>query len=71
MPDEIQAPLAINEPVYTANELAEKSKLHPSTIRRLFRAEPGVITLGRQHLTLRIPASVARRVLQNLTVAPR
>jgi hypothetical protein len=68
-------PDAIEEPVYTPDELAAAKKLHPSTVRKLFIDEPGVIRLGhhagrkrRQYFTLRIPASVAQRVFQRMTV---
>jgi hypothetical protein len=66
---------AINEPVYTAEELAQSRKLHPTTIRKMFVDEPGVIRLGhggrrgrRQYYTLRIPHSVAERVFRRMTV---
>jgi hypothetical protein len=65
----------IDEAVYTPEELAEWKKLHPTTIRKLFVDEPGVIRLGqgsrcgrRRYYTLRIPHSVARRVFGRLTV---
>jgi hypothetical protein len=64
-----------DEPVFTPEELAAARKLHPATIRRLFVDEPGVMRLGhagsgrrRQYFTLRIPASVARRVFERMTV---
>jgi hypothetical protein len=64
------------EIVYTANELARARKLHPSTVRKIFVREPGVIRLGhprssgrRQRFTLRIPASVAERVFGLMTVS--
>jgi hypothetical protein len=64
-----------NEQVFTAEEIAKAKKLHPATIRKLFIDEPGVIRLGhhagrkrRQYFTLRIPASVAQRVFQRMTV---
>ena len=55
---------------YTPEELAALWKLDPSTIRRMFRDEEGVMKYGRtgttngrrEYLTLRIPESVARRV---------
>jgi hypothetical protein len=58
------------EPHVTPQELAETWKLDVSTIRRWFIDEPGVLKYGKQsrrdgkrnYLTLRIPASVARRV---------
>lgn len=65
-----------NEPVFTAGELALRTKLHPETIRKMFRDEPGVLRIGgrsrtrRQHFTLRIPQTVAERVLGRLTVQP-
>ena len=58
---------------YTVAELSELWCFSQSTIRRLFRKEPGVIKLDRQasksrqgYTTLRIPASIAQRVLQRL-----
>jgi hypothetical protein len=64
-----------DEPVFTPEELAAARKLHPATIRKLFVDEPGVFRLGhkgsgrrRQYFTLRIPASVAARVFQRMTV---
>jgi hypothetical protein len=65
----------IEEPKYTSEELAKLTKLHPSMIRKMFIDQPGVIRIGhtgtgkkRQYFTLRIPASVAARVLGELTV---
>jgi hypothetical protein len=73
--DTPKIPGLTDEPVFTAEELATLKKLHPSTIRRLFLDEPGVIRLGHsgsrkrhQHFTLRIPRSVADRVFQRMTV---
>jgi hypothetical protein len=59
------------------SELAKSWGLHPSTIRRMFEKEPGVILIGepsrrvgralkRRYLTMRIPQSVADRVHQKL-----
>jgi hypothetical protein len=66
---------ALNETVYTAEELAKLKKLHPSTIRKMFLDEPGVLRIGhaglrhrKQHFTIRIPASVAERVFGDMTV---
>jgi hypothetical protein len=66
---------ATDEAIFTAEELAASKKLHPSTIRKMFMNQPGVIRLGhpafaerRQYFTLRIPASVARRVFAGMTV---
>ena len=61
---------------YTVQEIGELWNLHPSTITRLFRDEPGVLKLGsmrsrrgrRSYVTLRIPASVVERVHRRLTV---
>jgi hypothetical protein len=61
---------------YTVQEIGELWNLHPSTITRLFRDEPGVLKFGsmqsrrgrRCHVTLRIPASVVERVHRRLTV---
>jgi hypothetical protein len=63
------------EPVYTPQELSTLWKFDQSTIRRMFIDEPGVLKLGhqsrrdgkREYITLRIPASVARRVYQRKT----
>jgi hypothetical protein len=60
------------EVFFTPQELAERWKVHPSTIQRIFMDEPGVMKLGRterrnrkrQYVTLRIPASVALRVYE-------
>jgi hypothetical protein len=60
---------------YTPEELAAIWKLDPSTIRRMFRDEAGVMKYGRtgtngsrrEYFTLRIPASVATRVYQKRT----
>jgi hypothetical protein len=69
---QIQAPQEI---FYTPAELAKALKVHPETIRKTFRDEPGVLKLGgptqrgrRARFTLRIPASVAARVLAAMSV---
>lgn len=66
---------AIDEIVYTADELAARLKLHPATIRRMFIDEPGVIRLGhaglrgkKQYYSLRIPSSVVQRVVGRMKV---
>jgi hypothetical protein len=71
----MQSTQILNEPVFTAEELAQSRKLHTATIRKLFIDEPGVIRLGhggrrgrRQYFTLRIPHSVAERVFSRMTV---
>lgn len=59
------------------SELAEAWGLHPSTVRRMFEKEPGVILIGepsrrvgralrRSYFTMRIPESVVERVHQKL-----
>lgn len=70
-----QTPTAHEEAVFNVEELAASKKLHPSTIRKMFANQPGVIRLGRdasgnrrRYFTLRIPASVARRVFRAMTV---
>lgn len=63
--------LSALEPHYTVAELSELWSFSPSTVRRLFRAEPGVIKINRKsskhkkrdYISLRIPASIAQRVL--------
>ena len=62
------------EPHFTPGEIGKATKLHPATVRRLFQDEPGVVRIGRlvgrgrkrPYVTLRIPASVAARVLERL-----
>ena len=57
---------------FTADELGEIWKLDPTTIRRMFQDEPGVLKIGkanrrdgkRDYVTLRIPEAVALRVYQ-------
>ena len=65
----------MDEPKYTLAEIAENWKVHRTTARRLFIDEPGVVKLGhgprrgkRQHFTIRVPHSVAVRVLGKLIV---
>jgi hypothetical protein len=60
---------------YTTRELAKWTKLHRSTVQRLFVDEEGVVKLGcptrrgkRQYFTLRIPQSVVERVFRRMTV---
>jgi hypothetical protein len=60
---------------FTPQELAELWVLDPSTIRRIFIDEPGVLKYGnssirsgrREYVTLRIPESVARKVYAKRT----
>lgn len=61
---------------YTVKELGTLWKLSSNTVTRLFRDEPGVLKIGRDHpprgrrnyTTLRIPESVVQRVYRQLTV---
>jgi hypothetical protein len=73
--NEPQTTTEIEETIFTSEELAASKKLHPSTIRKMFFDQPGVIRMGhpasrdrRRYFTLRIPASVARRVFAGITV---
>jgi hypothetical protein len=64
-----------DEDYLTPQDIAAKLKVHPKTIQRMFIDEPGVLILGeesrrdgkRQYVTLRIPPSVAKRVLSQKT----
>lgn len=56
-------------------ELAKRFRAHPTTIRKTFLNEEGVIKLGhpargkrRQYFTLLIPESVVQRVFGKMTV---
>jgi hypothetical protein len=57
---------------FTVLELAGIWKLSRQTVRRIVENEPGVVRLGedrpgvRRHQTLRVPASVARRIYLRL-----
>jgi len=72
----IGAPTSISfEKHYTPFELAERWKVSPQTIRRLFCREPGVLMFGspetrfkRKRETMRIPASVAERIHAKLHI---
>jgi hypothetical protein len=63
------------EDFLTPQDIAAKLKVHPKTIQRMFIDEPGVLILGKESrrdgkrpcITLRIPPSVAQRVLQRKT----
>lgn len=60
---------------YSAKELAELWSLDPSSVRRLFQDEPGVLKIGRSgrrdgkrdYVTLRIPESIAARAHERLS----
>ncbi len=63
------------ETLYTPQQVARKWELDVSTVRRIFLDELGVIKIGkenrrdgkRSYVTLRIPGSVADRVLRDKT----
>ena len=65
-------PLEPNEQCLTTAEIAERLKLNPETVRRLFLEEPGVLVIScprrgrRVYRTLRIPEHVFQRVLTRL-----
>ena len=65
--------VAVDEPLLTIPEVADRLKVKEDTVRRLFVNEPGVIVIcfprkgKRVYRTLRIPESVLRRVLTRLT----
>lgn len=76
-PDEQPAPApAPPEPeCVTPEELARRWHVSPTTIRRWFRDEPGVLQWGeaisrpgrkRAHLSMRIPLAVAERVWRRM-----
>jgi hypothetical protein len=44
--NELHTPNPIPEPIFTAEELAGRIKLHASTVRKLFVDQPGVIRIG-------------------------
>jgi hypothetical protein len=65
---------SVPEIIYTTAQLAEQWQLSVDTLRSLFEHEPGVLILQRdrrgirKYRTLRIPASVAKRVYNRLMV---
>ena len=69
----LKAQIQLDERCLTVTEVAERLKVKPDTVRRLFMNEPGVIVIGfprkgkRVYRTLRIPASVYQRVVTRLT----
>ena len=74
MRERMQAPLEVAfDEHFTVQELAASLKYSRRTVQRIMEKEPGVVRLGeerpgkRRHFTLRIPASVARRVYLRLT----
>jgi hypothetical protein len=74
MRERMLAPLEVAfDEHFTVQELAAKWKYSRRPVQRIMEKEPDVVRLGeerpgkRRHLTLRIPASVARRVYLRLT----
>lgn len=63
------------EPHYTPEQVAEWWHVDPKTVRRLFRAEDGVLRFSakgnqrRGYTSLRIPESVLRRVHERMSRA--
>jgi hypothetical protein len=75
MAEAIHALDLLQEEVFTSDEVAKLMKLHPSTIRKMFVDEPGVLRFGHpgdrgrsQYFSLRIPSSVVERVLTRMLV---
>lgn len=68
----IKSQIQIDEQCLTVAEVAERLKVKPDTVRRLFMNEPGVIVIRfprkgkRVYRTLRIPGSVYQRVVTRL-----
>jgi hypothetical protein len=66
-------PVPVDDQCLTVAEIAERLKVKPDTVRRLFINEPGVIVIrfprkGRRlYRTLRVPLSVYQRVVTRLT----
>lgn len=65
--------VSLPEELFTVQEVAKLWKLSPKKIRQLFADEVGVLrigneekTHGRAYISLRIPASVERRVKAKL-----
>jgi hypothetical protein len=73
MPEENVIHISAHGPLFTIEEIAERWKMSPDTVRRLFENEPGVLTLDnrdtvykRRYRTLRIPGPVMERVFRRL-----
>jgi hypothetical protein len=66
-------PVHVDDQCLTVAEIAERLKIKPDTVRRLFINEPGVIVIrfprkGRRvYRTLRVPLGVYQRVVTRLT----
>ena len=69
----LATPIHLDDQCLTVAEIAERLKVKPDTVRRLFMNEPGVIVISfprkgrRVYRTLRIPPSVYQRVVTRLT----
>ena len=67
---EITAATCATERHYAVRELAATWKVSPNTVTRIFRDEPGILKIGREHarrghrvhVTLRIPEAVVQKV---------
>lgn len=68
----MKAQVQVDEHCFTVADVAERLKVKPDTVRRLFMNEPGVIVIWfprkgkRAYRTLRIPVSVYQRVVTRL-----
>jgi hypothetical protein len=82
LPSPVHAPVSEGayalEPHFAPEELAETWHVSGNTIRDLFEHEPGVLKITRperlhkrRYVTLRIPASVAKRVHARLDAGRR
>jgi hypothetical protein len=66
-------PVHVDDHCLTVGEVAERLKVKPDTVRRLFMNEPGVIVIWfpskgkRAYRTLRIPVGVYQRVVTRFT----
>jgi hypothetical protein len=77
-PEPAKASVAPVREYYTAPELALRWHVSPTTIRRWFRDEPGVIRWGvavsrpgakRAHQSLRIPLAAVERVRRRMSLS--
>lgn len=56
------------EKIFKVATLADLWHVGPSTVRQMFKNEPGVMYIpGRKHPQMRIPEEVAKRVRERLT----
>ena len=69
----MNANIHVDDQCLTVAEVAERLKVKPDTVRRLFMNEPGVIVISfprkgrRAYRTLRIPVRVYQRVVTRFT----